>query len=143
MSLNGFYVGGPFNCSLSPPHASLSDRQVKENTGIERNRETPREAENINYLHTAHLISGAFFADIFPPMKGSAFMLFGAFMLDVCVSLKDSPWRGWPVWFLAFTSKKIMIKKKAKKGYFQHFITFIEYSHRDRRPTLFILGGLS
>lgn len=57
-------------------------------------------------------------------------------MLDVCISLKAFPWRQWPVWFLTFPSKK------AKKGYFQPFITFIEYSCRERKPTLFILGGL-
>lgn len=53
-------------------------------------------------------------------------------MLAVCISLKASPWRAWPVWFLTFPSRK------AKKGYFWPFIAFIEYTHAEKREPLYL-----
>lgn len=120
--------------SLTSTHETLRQRASER-----KHRQTKEQRErsrSINYLHTKLIWSHSPFCWHFTSYKRKHFYAFGAFMLDVCISLKASPWRGWPVWFLTFPSKK------AKKGYFQPFITFIEYSCRERRPTLFILGGL-
>lgn len=85
MSLNGFYVGGPFNCSFSPAHEPQTASEGKK---------TPADKETETHKHTppprtAYFISQPFFLDIFARREGNPSML----LILLCLT---------PVFFFSF-----------------------------------------
>ena len=84
MYLNGFYVGGPFNCSLSLPHMNVSDSEQEK---TQADKEAKRHGEKQKHKpppRTAYLISQLLFRWHFSLYKRKPFYAFGAFILDVC-----------------------------------------------------------
>lgn len=140
MSLNGFYVGGPFNCSLSHLHTRVC--QTNEWGKTQADKETERHRGKQKHKlppHSAHLILQAFFVDIFSSYKRKRFHAFCCFYAWCLHSLERFSLERVASLVSHIHFQKIW-KKKAEKGYFEPFITFIEYSHREKRPTLSLEG---
>lgn len=92
--------------SLTSTHETLRQRaSERKQRQTKKQREGEAETQTTSTLSLFDLT--ALFVDIFPHIKGRHFYVLGAFMLDVCISLKASPWRGWPVGFSLSLPKKL------------------------------------